>query len=52
MINTQPFEVDDFSGGITDNFIEGRKTQSKELDNILLTNNRKPYSRPLGNFIT
>lgn len=45
MIQTQPFEVNDFSGGITDNYIEGRRNQAKEYDNILLSTNKKPFSR-------
>ena len=45
MIQTQPFEINDFSGGITDNYIEGRPNQAKELDNILLSTNKKPFSR-------
>jgi len=46
MMQTQPFELNDFSGGITDNYIDGRPNQAKELDNLLLTTNRKPFSRP------
>ena len=46
MIQTQPFEIDDFSGGITDNYIQGNKNQYKEGDNLLLKTNRKPFSRP------
>ena len=45
MIQTQPFEVTDFSGGITDYFIDGRPDQSKTLDNIFITPNKKPRTR-------
>ena len=45
MIQTKPFEVDDFSGGITDNYIQGRANQYKEGDNLLLTTNKKTFSR-------
>lgn len=45
MIQTRPLEVDSFSGGITDNFIQGRPDQAKEMDNLFLTTNRKPFSR-------
>lgn len=45
MIQTEPFELNDFSGGITDNYIEGKRTQGKEFDNLLLSTNKKPYSR-------
>jgi hypothetical protein len=38
---TQPFEVDDFSGGMTDNFIAGRKDQFEAADNMIL----KKYGR-------
>jgi hypothetical protein len=41
-----PLEVSDFSGGITDNFINGRKNQARELENFLLTDNAKPITRP------
>ena len=46
MIQTQPLELNDFSGGITDNYVDGRVNQAKEMDNLLLTNNKKPFSRP------
>ncbi len=45
MIQTRPFEVNDFAGGITDNYIEGKRNQAKEYDNILLSTNKKPFSR-------
>ena len=45
MINTQPFEVDDFSGGITDFFVDGRPDQGEKMDNIFVTPNRKPVTR-------
>jgi hypothetical protein len=46
MINTTPFEVSDYSGGITDNYIEGDPNRARYLDNFSLTTNRKLYSRP------
>lgn len=45
MMQTQPFEISKFSGGITDNYVEGQAHRAKEMDNIFLTNNEKPYSR-------
>lgn len=44
-MQTAPFEVNKFSGGITDNYIEGQPHRAREMDNIFLTNNEKPYSR-------
>ena len=45
MIETRPLEVTDFTGGITDYFIDGRPDQAERLDNIFLTPNRKPRTR-------
>lgn len=41
----QPLEVIDFSGGITDNFLAGPPTQGQRYDNLLINNNRKPFTR-------
>jgi hypothetical protein len=41
-----PFEVADFSGGITDNVIAGAIQQYAEGDNLLINNNKKLFMRP------
>jgi len=46
MLQTQPFEVSDFSGGITDNYLDGPINRYKEADNFVVTFNNKLYSRP------
>ena len=46
MIETRPFAVEDFSGGITDNFLDGAPNKYRFADNFVVTNNRKLYSRP------
>lgn len=46
MIETQPLEVEDFSGGITDNYIDGAPNAYYEGDNFLVTFNKKLYTRP------
>jgi len=46
MIETQPLEIEDFSGGITDNYIDGNPNAYLEADNFLVTLNRKLYARP------
>jgi hypothetical protein len=38
--------VDNWSGGITDHYINGRLDRAKELDNLEITRNRKPVVRP------
>jgi len=45
MIETQPLEVDDFTGGITDFFIDGRPDQAEAMENLLINPNRKPFTR-------
>lgn len=42
----RPLEVSDFSGGKTDNFIDGQINQQKENDNLLITENKKLIQRP------
>lgn len=38
---TQPLEVNDFSGGITDNFIDGPLNKAEKMDNLVLDKNGK-----------
>lgn len=45
-IDTQPLEVIDFSGGITDYYIDGRPEQAQVCDNLLINANKKPVTRP------
>lgn len=46
MIETRPLEIQDFSGGITDNYVDANPNKSQRLDNLLISYNRKLYSRP------
>ncbi len=41
----QPQEVIDFSGGFTDSFLAGPPTKGERFDNLLISNNRKPFTR-------
>ncbi len=41
-----PFSVDDFSGGITDNYIGGDPKSAMTMDNWTITSNKKIKSRP------
>lgn len=43
---TQPLEVSDFSGGKTDNYIEGPIQRFKEADNFYILKNHKLQTRP------
>lgn len=43
--NAQPFEVEDFSGGITDHVHEQRTGVAAELTNFLIGGDKKPASR-------
>lgn len=45
-IQTQPFEVADFSGGITDNILQGDPRRSAKLQNFLITVDHKLEVRP------
>lgn len=45
-MQTQPLEITDFSGGITDGFINGETNRAQTLDNFLISSNKKAYSRP------
>lgn len=43
--NAQPFEISDFSGGITDHVFEQVMNRAAELDNFLIGHDKKPYMR-------
>lgn len=43
---TQPAKVEDFSGGITDNFIAGPSSSFEKADNFFINDNAKLSSRP------
>lgn len=43
--NSSPFEINDFSGGMTDQVFEQNPTKAALLDNFLLNSDKKPYSR-------
>jgi hypothetical protein len=45
-IQTRPLEVTDFSGGITDYFIDGSPMQAERMDNLIITPNKKAQTRP------
>jgi hypothetical protein len=45
MLQTQPLEIEDFSGGITDNYIDCALNQYKEGDNFFITRNKKLFTR-------
>lgn len=59
-LQTQPLEIEDFSFGITDYFIDGDPRHAKTMENLILTPNKKPRTRwgsivvndqlPLGTF--
>ncbi len=40
-----PWIVEDFSGGITDNYIDGDRSQAQFSDNFVITDNRKLLTR-------
>lgn len=46
MIPTQPFEVDQFDGGITDNYIDGPANRARFADNFVITTHKKLFTRP------
>lgn len=46
MMPTQPFEVDQFDGGITDNYIDGPANKYRYADNFILTTHKKLFTRP------
>lgn len=41
---SQPFEVNDFSGGFSDNYIDGPTNQGQIIDNFLIQKNKKLLS--------
>lgn len=41
----QPLEVGDFSGGMTDNYLAGPPNKGQVFSNLLINNNKKPFSR-------
>ena len=43
--STRPFEVNDFSGGITDDIYDQDYTRSAEMNNFILGSDRKPKTR-------
>lgn len=42
----QPFEIKDFSGGLTDNYFEGGPNRYQRANNFLITVDRKAIERP------
>ena len=61
MINTQPLEITNFTGGITDTFIDGQPNEAERIDNFFFNILGKPQTRwgsvlfeqtqiPIGNF--
>lgn len=44
-MQTQPLEVDDFSLGITDFYIDGPQQGGQFFDNLLINPNKKPFTR-------
>jgi hypothetical protein len=44
-LNTQPLEIQDFSFGITDYYIDGDPRHAKTMENLFLTPNKKPRTR-------
>lgn len=45
-VNSQPLQVQDFSGGITDYYFDGATNEAKTLDNLLIKQNLKVRTRP------
>jgi len=45
MMQTQPLEVIDFSGGITDYFVDGETNTAEEFKNFFYTNHKRPRTR-------
>jgi hypothetical protein len=46
VIQTRPFEISDFTGGITDNIYRPDATKSQELDNLVILYNKSVQTRP------
>jgi hypothetical protein len=51
MLQLQPLEIEDFSGGITDNYIDCVPNQYKEADNFQITRNKKIRTRDGSHFL-
>jgi hypothetical protein len=45
MLQTQPFEINDFSGGITDFYVNGPPNQGQRMDNLIILNNKSMVMR-------
>ena len=47
------YEIDDFSGGVTDNYLEADPKSCQKADNLLIDEHRELFQRPgLGQFDT
>lgn len=46
MIQTQPYPIESFNGGITDNYLDGDAHRFRYGTNFIITNNQKLYTRP------
>ncbi len=45
-MDIQALKIDDWSGGITDHYLNGPLNRSQRLNNFLINRNRKPVERP------
>jgi hypothetical protein len=45
-MNFQPIELNDFSGGFTDNYLNGALNKCELMDNVTITSDKHPKSRP------
>lgn len=45
MLQTQPYEIKDFSGGKTDFYVNGPPNQGQEFDNLIILNNQSMLMR-------
>lgn len=45
-LQIQPWVVDDFTGGVTDNYLAGNRNQYQRADNLFITDERKLITRP------
>jgi len=48
-LNVQPFEVSQFHGGITDNYLDGDPHKYRYGQNFVITTHKKLYTRPGSN---
>lgn len=46
MYNYQPLDIQDFSGGMTDDYINAAPNKAQALENFFILNNRTIYTRP------